>query len=222
MQMIMTALVRASFLGQPIPQHQQLAYVLMLLAVNLGTPGGAPAASDSPHMHYNVPAGVLVMLAVALCSALATVYTEWVMNYSCYNSESIHKQNAKMYMAGIVLNGGFFLAHSFTNGEGHALWSPMYAMHWGIVVVLATMGLLVSAIIKYLGSGEVPGAQPAHSCQSMACCIQHCDVYWKQDYNTLLHPQGIHHMLSMELRYCSAASPARMSQLHPDAASTAI
>jgi hypothetical protein len=154
--MIMTALVRASFLGQPIPQHQQLAYVAMLLAVNLGTPGGATPAADSPHVQYNVPAGVLVMLGVAACSALATVYTEWVMNHSCYSSESIHQQNAKLYAAGIVLNGGYFLVHGAAQGRGQGLWTHMYPLHWGIVVVLATMGLLVSAIIKYLGSGEAP------------------------------------------------------------------
>jgi hypothetical protein len=126
----------------------------MLLAVNLGTPGGTPAA-DSPHVQYNVPAGVLVMLAVAACSALATVYTEWVMNHSCYSSESIHQQNTKLYAAGIVLNGGYLLVHgAATSQRGQALWSHMYPLHWGIVAALAAMGLLVSAIIKYLGSGE--------------------------------------------------------------------
>jgi probable UDP-sugar transporter A4 len=158
LKILTTALLSHTFLGKDIPAHQQVSYVLMLLAVNLGT-AKSSSVSHSPYLSYNVPWGMLVMLAVAGCSALATVYTEWVMNYSCYKQESINLQNARLYVAGVVLNGGYYLWQAVSKewsggqtGTGGA-WSDIRLLHWGIIISLAFMGLLVSVIIKWHGSG---------------------------------------------------------------------
>jgi probable UDP-sugar transporter A4 len=157
LKILTTALLSYTFLGKEIPTHQQVSYVLMLLAVNLGT-AKSSSVSHSPYLSYNIPAGLFIMLAVAACSALATVYTEWVMNYSCYRQESINLQNARLYVAGVVLNGGFYVYQtvvkqvSGSSSTGGA-WSDIRLLHWGIIISLAFMGLLVSVIIKWHGSG---------------------------------------------------------------------
>jgi probable UDP-sugar transporter A4 len=157
LKILTTALLSHTFLGKDIPAHQQVSYVLMLLAVNLGT-AKSSSVSHSPYLSYNIPAGLFIMLAVAGCSALATVYTEWVMNYSCYKAESINMQNARLYVAGVVLNGSFYVYQavvkqvSGSSSTGGA-WSDIRLLHWGIIISLAFMGLLVSVIIKWHGSG---------------------------------------------------------------------
>jgi probable UDP-sugar transporter A4 len=155
LKILTTALLSHAFLGKDIPIHQQASYVLMLLAVNIGT-AKSSSKSHSPYLSYNLPAGLFIMLAVAGCSALATVYTEWVMNCSCYKQESINLQNARLYVAGVVLNGGFYLYQAMVkqvSGVTGGAWSDLRLLHWGIISSLAFMGLLVSVIIKWHGSG---------------------------------------------------------------------
>ena len=59
----------------------------------------AGAASSWGDLQQVLP-GLLVMVTIALMSAVASVYTEWVMNFSSFRHESINLHNARMYVAG--------------------------------------------------------------------------------------------------------------------------
>lgn len=175
LKILTTALLSHTFLGKDIPTHQQVSYVLMLLAVNLGTAKNS-SVSHSPNLSYNIPAGLFIMLAVAGCSGLATVYTEWVMNYSCYKEESINLQNARLYVAGVVLNGGYYMYQVVIkqvsgNSSTGGAWSDIRLLHWGIIISLALMGLLTSIIIKWHGSG-VKVMASASAIFASACASQ--------------------------------------------------
>jgi drug/metabolite transporter (DMT)-like permease len=84
--------------------------------------------------------GVALMAFVAVLSAVAAVYTEWVMNYSAtYGQESLNLQNMRLYASGTLLNGLFCMLHTKTS---LSTFDDMRASHWVCVVGLAFMGLV--------------------------------------------------------------------------------
>jgi drug/metabolite transporter (DMT)-like permease len=84
--------------------------------------------------------GVLIMVLVAVLSAVAAVYTEWIMNYSpTYGQESLNLQNMRLYASGTLLNGLFCILHSKTS---ISTFDDLRASHWVNVVGLAFMGLV--------------------------------------------------------------------------------
>lgn len=83
--------------------------------------------------------GLLVMLVVSKLSAVASVWTEWTMNHSNYRHESINLQNARLYVAGTLLNGLYFLQ---SGGSVEGFGSNMRPVHWVIVLSCALMGLV--------------------------------------------------------------------------------
>lgn len=72
--------------------------------------------------------GVLIMVLVAVLSAVAAVYTEWIMNYSStYGQESLNLQNMRLYASGTLLNGLHCMLHAKTS---LSTFDDMRASHW--------------------------------------------------------------------------------------------
>ncbi|WIA14349.1 hypothetical protein OEZ85_002878 [Tetradesmus obliquus] len=93
--------------------------------------------------------GLLVMLVVSKLSAIASVWTEWTMNHSSYKHESINLQNARLYVAGTLLNGLYFLQ---SGGSLEGFGSNMRPVHWVIVLSCALMGHVTALLIKRYGN----------------------------------------------------------------------
>jgi drug/metabolite transporter (DMT)-like permease len=72
--------------------------------------------------------GVLIMVLVAVLSAVAAVYTEWIMNYSStYGQESLNLQNMRLYASGTLLNALHCMLHAKTS---LSTFDDMRASHW--------------------------------------------------------------------------------------------
>jgi hypothetical protein len=95
---------------------------------------------DNAVINANWVHGVMIMSFVAVLSAVAAVYTEWLMTYSnTYAHESLNVQNMRMYASGTVVNGLFCVLHSKTS---LTTFNDMRFLHWLNVVGLACMGLV--------------------------------------------------------------------------------
>ena len=98
--------------------------------------------------------GYLYSIASAFVSALAAIYTEWVMKR---NSDSLYWQNMQLYSFGFILNGLGLIVSDLHHG--HTGVSTLGALFRGynwvtflLVVNLAFSGLLVSWIMKFADS----------------------------------------------------------------------
>ena len=156
LKIITTGLMSVAVLKKPLSTDQQISLVLLFIGLSAGN-SGTGSASSSSLATLDIPKGIVVMLIVAMCSATATVYTEWVMNHSSFKEESIHQQNAKLYAAGVLLNGIYYLQDT-ARRTGTLSTIPattfthMRHIHWVVICGLAFMGLVVSAIIKFHGN----------------------------------------------------------------------
>ncbi|KAG0250463.1 hypothetical protein DFQ27_009386, partial [Actinomortierella ambigua] len=108
----------------------------------------------------------LLMILFCSLSAAAAVFSEYVMK-DRFGDESIHLQNMKLYMFGILFNGITYLVSSppaaTATGAGTAagggsvegdggFFSDMALIHLFVVMAYASLGLVTSAIIKFSGS----------------------------------------------------------------------
>ncbi|KAF9909271.1 hypothetical protein EC991_008908 [Linnemannia zychae] len=110
----------------------------------------------------------LLMVLFCSLSAAASVFSEYVMKER-FAKESIHLQNMKLYMFGILFNGITYmftpsaLPHNAPIAPGTpgappppaaagGFFSDMAFLHFTIVMAYASLGLVTSAIIKFSGS----------------------------------------------------------------------
>lgn len=103
----------------------------------------------------------LWMILFCSLSAAASVFSEYVMQERFAN-ESIHLQNMKLYMFGILFNGITYFAMPLAtrhdqenvsdNGDAAPFFSDMGWIHLFIILAYASLGLVTSAIIKFSGS----------------------------------------------------------------------
>ncbi|KAF9577465.1 hypothetical protein BGW38_007310, partial [Lunasporangiospora selenospora] len=102
----------------------------------------------------------LLMILFCSLSAAASVFSEYVMKERFAN-ESIHIQNMKLYMFGILFNGVTYLLSAptgpTTGADGTTVapagfWSDMVPIHFMVILAYASLGLVTSAIIKFAGS----------------------------------------------------------------------
>ncbi|KAL6768914.1 hypothetical protein ACKKBF_B16745 [Auxenochlorella protothecoides x Auxenochlorella symbiontica] len=89
----------------------------------------------------------------ATLSAVAAVYTEWVMKH---NSDSLYWQNMQLYGFGVVFNGLALVLGSGGSGSGGAALADLLhgytPVTWLVVANLAFSGLLVSWVMKFADS----------------------------------------------------------------------
>lgn len=104
----------------------------------------------------------LLMVLFCSLSAAASVFSEYVMKERFAN-ESIHLQNMKLYMFGILFNGITYMLTPPVIPQGTppapgapppptGFFSDMAFLHFTIVLAYASLGLVTSAIIKFSGS----------------------------------------------------------------------
>ncbi|KAG0319690.1 hypothetical protein BGZ97_001631 [Linnemannia gamsii] len=105
----------------------------------------------------------LLMILFCSLSAAASVFSEYVMKER-FATESIHLQNMKLYMFGILFNGITYMLtppaipHGAPPTPGTppppppGFFSDMAFLHFTIVLAYASLGLVTSAIIKFSGS----------------------------------------------------------------------
>lgn len=126
-------------------------------------------------------AGFLLMLVISAVSAVSSVYTEWLMNYSRFRHESLNVQNMRLYAVGVLLNAAYYW-HSGGQLEGFLL--DVRGLHWLVVLLLALMGLFTvsrAAAVQALHCVHEccwgcyhHKQQPTHSnepCADMQTCI---------------------------------------------------
>ncbi|KAF9430878.1 hypothetical protein BGZ76_000673 [Entomortierella beljakovae] len=93
----------------------------------------------------------LLMILFCSLSAAASVFSEYVMKEKFAN-ESIHLQNMKLYMFGILFNGITYMLTPPTSEAPSSFFSDMAPIHFMIIMAYASLGLVTSAIIKFSGS----------------------------------------------------------------------
>lgn len=94
--------------------------------------------------------GYLFGALSATLSAVAAVYTEWVMKH---NTDSFYWQNMQLYFFGVIFNGAALLLGG--GGDGWSLldfFNGYNGMTWLVVGNLAFSGLLVSWVMKFADS----------------------------------------------------------------------
>ncbi|KAF9962949.1 hypothetical protein BGZ70_007779, partial [Mortierella alpina] len=99
----------------------------------------------------------LLMILFCSLSAAASVFSEYVMKER-FATESIHLQNMKLYMFGILFNGITYLltpppaAAAAAAAGATGFFADMAPIHFMIILAYALLGLVTSAIIKFSGS----------------------------------------------------------------------
>lgn len=105
-------------------------------------PGPGPVsiwASIAASRHQWLP-GLVVMVLIALLSAAASVYTEWIMNFSTsFRHEPLSLQNMRLYAVGVLLNCVYYVQ---SGGLRESFMEDMRPSHWVIAAILACMGLV--------------------------------------------------------------------------------
>ncbi|GAB4822763.1 hypothetical protein N2152v2_009809 [Parachlorella kessleri] len=133
---------------------QWMALVLLMVGattsqINTDCSGGAEKSFLSAPLQ-----GYLFGLLSALLSAVAAVYTEWVMKS---NNDSLYWQNCLLYSFGVLFNGAGLV---FSGGSGldlsvfshKRIFEGYTSITWLVVCNLAFSGLLVSWVMKFADS----------------------------------------------------------------------
>ncbi|KAK9832370.1 hypothetical protein WJX74_007893 [Apatococcus lobatus] len=150
LKILTTGLLFWACLGRRLTPLQWIS--LLLLAIGITT----SQVSVSSAAQFIAPLqGYLWSIASAFVSALAAIYTEWVMKR---NSDSLYWQNMQLYSFGIVLNGMGLIIGDIRSIAGHSSLWPRHLFRgyngvtFLLVANLAFSGLLVSWIMKYADS----------------------------------------------------------------------
>ncbi|CAG8484261.1 10890_t:CDS:2 [Ambispora leptoticha] len=95
--------------------------------------------------------GLFLIFVFSSISAGASVFTEFVMKDK-FENESIHLQNIKLYLFGILFNGFVYFSQSSSRQDTLGFFESLRPIHFCIIMSICSMGLVTSAIIKYAGS----------------------------------------------------------------------
>lgn len=142
LKVITTCALSYLLLDKHLNRQAVTSLVLLFTGICIGqyATSTAEEASSAAAANANWIQGVLIMVLVAVLSAVAAVYTEWVMNYSStYGQESLNLQNMRLYASGTMLNGLFCILHSQTS---LSTFDDLRLSHWVNVAGLAFMGLV--------------------------------------------------------------------------------
>lgn len=151
LKIITTGVLSYLLLNRQLNRRAAASLVLLFAGICLGQYGTSNDNSNTAAASTPVAAaaaggplgwlhGVLVMALVAVLSALAAVYTEWVMNHStAYKHESINLQNMRLYASGTLFNGLYSITRT---AAALSSFGDMRPTHWLIVLGLAFMGLV--------------------------------------------------------------------------------
>ncbi|CAJ0757320.1 4804_t:CDS:2 [Entrophospora sp. SA101] len=140
LKILTTGLFSHIFLNRKLIRVQWASLCLLFL----GTTVAQIHFTNDGAFEFSVsPLGFLLIIIFASISAGASVYTEFVMKDK-FGQESMHLQNIKLYLFGILFNGGVYHFNSFYSDGLYELDEDDRAA--------CSMGLITSAIIKFSGS----------------------------------------------------------------------
>lgn len=150
LKIVTTGILFRSFLKRKLSNLQWMA--ILLLAVGTTTSqvkGCGVAKCDSL---FSAPLqGYLLGILSACLSALAGVYTEYLMKK---NNDSLYWQNVQLYAFGVLFNMIRLIMDDVSAGfEKGTWWQNLFDGYdfttWLVVLNLASTGLLVSWLMKY-------------------------------------------------------------------------
>ena len=126
---------------------QWVAIALLVLGASMDSVLSCAAATGA-RTSGNVFMGTFVMVVISVLSASAGIFTEFKLKE--YRATSIHACNLQLYFFGVIVNGlnlfvrhgiGFF--HPFVFFRGYSVYTI------ATIIVHASMGILVSFVMKY-------------------------------------------------------------------------
>lgn len=142
LKIVSTGLLNYFVLDKQLNQHAITSLLGLFLGICISQYSTMRAAVGSLSALLSsrfTAAGFLLMVLISIISATASVYTEWVMNYSQYRHESLNRQNMKLYSIGMMLNAAYYWQ---SGGQLKGFFSDVRGPHWAVVLVLALMGLI--------------------------------------------------------------------------------
>uniref|UniRef100_A0A061R2A2 Cmp-sialic acid transporter 1-like n=2 Tax=Tetraselmis sp. GSL018 TaxID=582737 RepID=A0A061R2A2_9CHLO len=152
LKIITTGLLFRLLLGRRLTVLQWIALVLLMVGATTSQVqtdcGGAEATFSAPLEGY------LFGLFSAFLSALAAVYTEWVMKK---NDDCLYWQNIQLYTFGVIFNAVKLTLDDINVSFSNGLWVDKVFVNYNtatyfVVANLAFSGLLVSWIMKFADS----------------------------------------------------------------------
>mmetsp|Transcript_31111 Transcript_31111/g.52260 ORF Transcript_31111/g.52260 Transcript_31111/m.52260 type:complete len:371 (+) Transcript_31111:321-1433(+) len=147
LKIVTTGLAAKLILGRRLSQLKWLALVLL----TLGATVSQIAAGKGDGLFAAPPMGYMLGVLNALLSAVAGVYTEFLMKK---NDDSLHWQNIQLYSFGVFFNVMRLTIEDISDGFHNGFWPVVmfdgYSFITYLVVAnLAFSGLMVSFIMKY-------------------------------------------------------------------------
>lgn len=153
-KVITTGVLSYLVLDKHVNKQAALSLALLFIGICVGQYATLNVSAEDTHQAGPASSwvhGALIMILVGILSAVASVYTEWVMNHnSLYRHESLNLQNMRLYTSGTVLNGLFCIS---TSTAALTPFADMQLIHWIIVLVYACMGLVTVRTRRKVGFG---------------------------------------------------------------------
>ncbi|CAI2168456.1 8150_t:CDS:2 [Funneliformis geosporum] len=146
LKILTTGLFSYVFLNRILSTTQWVSLILLFFGTTIAQ---VQFSTEGEFEFTSSSLGFPLIIIFSSISAGASVYTEYVMKDKL-GHESIHLQNVKLYLFGVLLNGSVYFTHSFPTDEG--FFTTLYPIHYAIVITACSLGLITSAIIKYSGS----------------------------------------------------------------------
>mmetsp|Transcript_57678 Transcript_57678/g.182653 ORF Transcript_57678/g.182653 Transcript_57678/m.182653 type:complete len:347 (-) Transcript_57678:1264-2304(-) len=153
-KIITTGLLSRVMLKRKLSYLRWMALVLLMVGTTTSQLGGQGSKGSSFRTVGSPVTGYLLGLINALLSALAGVYTEFLMKK---NQDTLNWQNIQLYGCGVAANALRLTVHDMNVGSHpHGPWFfPSVLLHgydWRtamVVINLSVSGLLVSFLMKY-------------------------------------------------------------------------
>ncbi|KAJ8471459.1 hypothetical protein OPV22_025802 [Ensete ventricosum] len=150
LKIVTTGILFRFFLRRRLTTLQWMAIVLLTVGTTTSQVKGCGEASCDSLFSAPIQGYMLGLLSACL-SALAGVYTEYLMKK---NNDSLYWQNVQLYMFGAIFNMARLMLDDFRSGFEYGPWwqrllDGYTVTTWLVVLNLGSSGLLVSWLMKY-------------------------------------------------------------------------
>ncbi|XP_042469075.1 CMP-sialic acid transporter 1-like isoform X1 [Zingiber officinale] len=150
LKIVTTGLLFRFFLKRRLTTLQWLAIILLAIGTTTSQVKGCGEASCGSLFSAPIQGYMLALLSAWL-SALAGVYTEYLMKK---NNDSLYWQNVQLYIFGSIFNMARLLLDDVRVGFENGPWwrrllSGYTITTWLVVLNLGSSGLIVSWLLKY-------------------------------------------------------------------------
>eukprot|EP01051_Picozoa_sp_SAG22_P003065 SAG22_NODE_144_length_17700_cov_21.959207_11_plen_345_part_00 len=145
-KIVVVAVVQRVMLKSKKALLQWLGVSLLMLGMMVIASGKLADTHGNESASHNVYLGLLCMFLIALSSAIAGVYSEFLLKSMDYSTDF---QNVLLYSWGVVFCvAGSFLNSSPGGGDG-SFFGGFEAKVWLVVLIQAFLGQVVSRVMKY-------------------------------------------------------------------------